>query len=52
VPAFYVFSDAVLRLVAEACPQDVAGLATIPGIGPKKLARHGDALLAVTRRGR
>jgi len=52
VPAFYVFSDAVLRLVATERPHDEDALSRIPGIGPKKLAQYGEAFLAVLRRAR
>ncbi|MCL2489125.1 MAG: ATP-dependent DNA helicase UvrD2 [Propionibacteriaceae bacterium] len=47
VPAFVVFSDATLMAVAEAVPRTRAGLLEISGIGPSKLDRYGDELLAV-----
>jgi ATP-dependent DNA helicase RecQ len=49
VPAYIVFSDAVLVRMAEARPTDEAGLLAIAGIGPAKLARYGDAFLRVLR---
>jgi len=51
VPAYIVFSDAVLARMAEARPLDEAGLLGIPGIGPAKLARYGEAFLRVLREG-
>jgi ATP-dependent DNA helicase RecQ len=49
VPAYIVFSDAVLARMAAARPRDEAGLLAIAGIGPAKLARYGDAFLRVLR---
>jgi len=45
VPAYIVFSDAVLKGMAAARPTDDAGLLAVPGIGPAKLARYGAAFL-------
>ncbi len=44
-PAFVVFTDATLQLVAEHRPRDAHGLMRISGIGAAKLERYGDALL-------
>jgi len=49
VPAFVVFSDATLTAVAEAEPRTNAALLQISGIGPNKLERYGDELLAVIK---
>jgi ATP-dependent DNA helicase RecQ len=49
VPAYIVFSDAVLERMAAARPRDEAGLLAIAGIGPAKLARYGEAFLRVLR---
>ncbi len=49
VPAYIVFSDAVLARMAATRPIDEAGLLAISGIGPAKLARYGDAFLRVLR---
>ncbi len=46
-PAYTVFSDAHLRGIALARPADAAGLLACDGIGPTKLDRWGDELLAV-----
>ncbi|RWZ51201.1 DNA helicase RecQ [Labedella phragmitis] len=47
VPAYIVFGDATLRAVALAKPRSVAELDGISGIGEKKRASFGDALIAV-----
>jgi len=47
VPAFVVFHDTTLAAVAEARPWDRASLLALPGMGPVKADRYGDALLAV-----
>jgi DNA helicase-2/ATP-dependent DNA helicase PcrA len=47
VPAFVIFDDKTLTEVATRRPQDRAGLLAVPGIGPVKLERYGDDLLAV-----
>jgi ATP-dependent DNA helicase RecQ len=49
VPAYIVFSDAVLVRMAAARPTDDAGLLAVPGVGPAKLARYGKAFLDVLR---
>jgi DNA helicase II / ATP-dependent DNA helicase PcrA len=47
VPAFVVFTDATLQLIAEQRPTSPAALLRISGIGPAKLERYGDGLLDV-----
>jgi DNA helicase-2/ATP-dependent DNA helicase PcrA len=47
VPAFVVFSDATLQLIAEQRPTSQAALLRISGVGPAKLERYGDGLLEV-----
>jgi len=49
VPAYIVFSDAVLARMAAAHPTDEAGLLAISGVGPAKLARYGEAFLRALR---
>ena len=49
VPAFVVFTDATLTAIAERVPADLPGLAQIPGVGPAKLDRYGEPVLAVLR---
>ena len=47
VPAYIIFSDAVLIAMATEQPQNAAELSQISGIGPRKLAQYGEAFLAV-----
>ena len=49
VPAYIVFSDAVLARMAAERPTDEAGLLAVSGVGPAKLARYGAAFLRVLR---
>jgi ATP-dependent DNA helicase RecQ len=51
VPAYIVFSDAVLARMAAMRPTDEAGLLALSGVGPAKLARYGAAFLRVLREG-
>ena len=44
VPAFVVFSDATLQLIAEVKPSSTKALLGISGIGPQKLERYGEDL--------
>jgi hypothetical protein len=47
MPAYIVFNDRELGGIAEALPQSLAELADCPGVGPFKLERWGDEVLAV-----
>jgi DNA helicase-2/ATP-dependent DNA helicase PcrA len=47
VPAYVVFTDATLIALAERQPRRSTELVGIAGIGPHKLARYGDAVLAL-----
>ncbi|MCY4067498.1 MAG: ATP-dependent DNA helicase UvrD2 [Acidimicrobiaceae bacterium] len=47
VPAFVVFSDAVLRELARRRPTTDDGLLAVPGIGPTKLDRYHEDLKAL-----
>jgi DNA helicase-2/ATP-dependent DNA helicase PcrA len=49
VPAFVVFTDATLQLIAEQRPTSSAALLRISGVGPAKLERYGEGLLEVVR---
>jgi ATP-dependent DNA helicase RecQ len=51
VPAYIVFSDAVLARMAAVRPTDEGGLLAISGVGPAKLQRYGEAFLRVLRGG-
>jgi DNA helicase-2/ATP-dependent DNA helicase PcrA len=46
-PPYIVFSDATLVAIADARPSSVAALARISGVGPMKLERYAEPLLAV-----
>ncbi|WP_427019018.1 ATP-dependent DNA helicase UvrD2 [Pseudarthrobacter sp. P1] len=47
VPAYVVFTDATLVAIAEAGPETLEQLASLPGVGPAKLERYGDAVLEI-----
>lgn len=47
VPAYVIFHDATLAQMAREQPQSSAQLATISGIGERKLERYGEAFLQV-----
>jgi superfamily II DNA helicase RecQ len=47
VPAFVVLHDATLRELAAVRPSSMGELATVKGLGPAKLERYGDDLLAL-----
>jgi ATP-dependent DNA helicase RecQ len=47
VPAYIVFGDATLRGIAITRPTSVSELATISGVGEKKLEQYGDAILGI-----
>jgi DNA helicase-2/ATP-dependent DNA helicase PcrA len=46
-PAFVVFDDKTLQIVAAILPTNEAGLLAISGIGPVKLESYGDELIAI-----
>jgi DNA helicase-2/ATP-dependent DNA helicase PcrA len=47
VPAYVVFTDATLTAIAEAVPTSLEQLAKLAGVGPSKLEKYGEAVLAV-----
>jgi DNA helicase-2/ATP-dependent DNA helicase PcrA len=47
VPAYVVFSDATLVAIADAQPASRSGLAGVAGVGPTKLERYAQPVLAV-----
>jgi ATP-dependent DNA helicase RecQ len=51
VPAYIVFSDAVLRQMAAVVPRSRAEMLALSGVGPVKLERYGDAFLEALREG-
>lgn len=46
-PAYVIATDAVLRDLARVRPSDLEAMAAIRGLGRRKIAEHGPALLAV-----
>jgi DNA helicase-2/ATP-dependent DNA helicase PcrA len=52
MPPYVILSDRHLEGIVEAAPTTLAALATCKGIGPMKLERWGDEILAVLGRGR
>ena len=50
VPAYVVFHNATLAEIAERQPSTLAELARVPGVGPAKLERYGDDILAALAR--
>jgi ATP-dependent DNA helicase RecQ len=49
VPAYIVFSDAVLRQMAQSVPRTKTEMLRLSGMGPVKLERYGDAFLEALR---
>ncbi len=46
VPAFHVFHNSTLEEIAARRPRSLAELAAVSGVGPAKLARYGEEVLA------
>jgi ATP-dependent DNA helicase UvrD/PcrA len=46
VPAYLVFHNSTLEEIAGRRPRSLAELAAVPGVGPAKLDRYGDEVLA------
>lgn len=47
VPAYVVFHDKTLQELAARRPADARGLATVAGLGPKKIELYGEKLLSL-----
>jgi ATP-dependent DNA helicase RecQ len=47
VPAYVVFHNSTLEQIAERRPRTLTELAAVPGVGPAKLERYGEELLAI-----
>lgn len=47
LPAYVVFTDATLELIAEHRPRTIAALGKINGVGPSKIERYGASVLAL-----
>ncbi len=50
-PAFFVFSDAVLRALARACPMSLAEMEQVAGVGQSKMDLYGSAVIGICREG-
>ena len=46
MPAYVVATDATLAAVAERRPRTEVELLAVPGIGPAKVTKYGDEILA------
>jgi ATP-dependent DNA helicase UvrD/PcrA len=49
LPAFVVFHNSTLAEIAGRRPRDLSELSSVPGVGPTKLERYGDDVLAVVQ---
>ncbi|MDD3355003.1 DNA helicase RecQ [Zoogloea sp.] len=47
LPAYVIFHDATLRDIARLRPESIEGLATISGVGDRKLDAYGEDILAL-----
>jgi ATP-dependent DNA helicase RecQ len=47
VPAYVVFHDSTLAEIADRRPKSPLELRSVSGVGPTKLERYGDEILAV-----
>ena len=47
VPAYVVFHDTTLAEIADQRPRNLPALRRVKGLGPAKLERYGDEVLAV-----
>jgi ATP-dependent DNA helicase RecQ len=47
VPAYVVFDNRTLEAIARRAPRTIDELWAVPGIGPAKAARYGEAILAL-----
>jgi ATP-dependent DNA helicase RecQ len=52
VPAYVIFPDATLLEIARDRPDDEGALAGVKGVGPRKLAEFGEAVLELLRKAR
>jgi len=51
VPAYVVFTDLTLQAIAEVRPTDVGALLRVGGVGPAKLDKYGEDVLALVAGG-
>ena len=52
VPAYVIAHDATLDAIAEARPSSIPALRRVKGMGPARLERYGEEILAITGRNR
>jgi ATP-dependent DNA helicase RecQ len=50
IAPFIVFHDTTIEAIAAARPRSIAELRRVPGVGPTKLERYGEDLLAALAR--
>jgi DNA helicase-2/ATP-dependent DNA helicase PcrA len=50
VPAYVIFHNSTLEAIAERAPRTIGELALVPGVGPTKLERYGEDVLAALER--
>ncbi|MHB1580965.1 MAG: DNA helicase RecQ [Acidithiobacillus sp.] len=50
VPPYVIFHDATLMEMLQRRPRDLGALATVPGIGERKLAAYGESFLKILHR--
>ena len=49
-PAFCIFANKVLDAIVAAVPRNASQLSRISGLGPKKIAEHGAAIISICQR--
>jgi DNA helicase-2/ATP-dependent DNA helicase PcrA len=47
VPAYVIFNDSTLEIIAATRPESEAALVAVPGIGPARLEAYGDAIIEI-----
>ena len=47
LPAYVVFHNSTLAEIAGRKPRDLSELGAVPGVGPAKLERYGDEVIAI-----
>ena len=51
LPPYVIFHDSTLAAIAEAAPSSLPALRQIPGVGPLKMQRYGEKILAIVAEG-
>jgi superfamily II DNA helicase RecQ len=47
VPAYVIFNDSTLEIIAATRPESEEALVAVPGIGPARLEAYGDAIIEI-----